>query len=152
MTSSWTGLIELVTPAELFSYFITIVPPSVFLAPFAMSLVIQQLDIQFYIAIESLQNFDLDSCENDVTSDGNVPQCYYPELINDIQSGDFEVEYFIPEVYCNFIFPSGLSDSISGIIGFQLSSEPLSACENIDFYASNYEALNGSSLLIADIR
>ena len=150
MTSSWTGLIEFVTPAELLSYFITIAPPSVFVAPFAMSLVINQLDTQFYIAIETLENFDLVSCENDVAT--NVPQCDFPELITDIQSGNFEPEYFIPEIYCTFIFPSGLTDSISGIIGFELSSEPLSACENVDFYTTNYEALNGSSLFLADIR
>ena len=149
MASSWTGLIEFTTPAELFSYFITIAPPSVFIAPFAMSLVIQQLNTQFYIAVETFENFDLDSCDNDVAS---VPQCDYPELINEIQSGDFQLEYFIPQVYCNFIFPSGFTDSISGIIGFELSSEQLSACKNIDFYISNYETLNGSSLFLADIR
>ena len=93
--------------------------------------------------------FDLDLCENDVTS---VPQCDYPELVNDIQSGDYDLRYFIPEVYCNFIFPSGFTDSIGGIIGFELSSEQLSACKNIDFYTSNYEKLNGSSLFLADIR
>ena len=149
MTSTWTGLIEFTTAAELFSYFITIAPPSVFLAPFAMSLVIEQLNTQFYIAMETLENFDLESCDNDVAV---LTQCDYPELINDIQSGDFELDYFIPEVYCNFIFPSGFTDSISGIIGFELSSEPLSACKNVDFYTSNYETLNGSSLFLADIR
>ena len=149
MASSWTGLIEFTTPAELFSYFITIAPPSVFIAPFAMGLLIEQLNTQFDITVSTLENFDLDLCDNDVTS---VPQCDYPELINEIQSGDYELEYFIPQVYCNFIFPSGFTDSISGIIGFELSSEQLSACKNIDFYTSNYEKLNGSSLFLADIR
>ena len=149
MASTWTGLIEFTTPAELFSYIITIAPPSVFIAPFAMALLIEQLNTQFNITVGTLENFDLGFCDNDVTS---VPQCDYPELVNDIQSGNYDLEYFIPEVYCNFIFPSGFTDSIGGIIGFELSSEQLSACKNIDFHTSNYENLNGSSLFLADIR